>query len=109
VRFLRCIALVATTAALAACAAQPAPDHLGGPRHKGDGNVVVAESRYGHGSVAGPVRQSTNGQLQVRLPGGSWIDCGRSCADTLRRESIDFWENHGRDGQDGPGYFTWRR
>jgi hypothetical protein len=62
--------------------------NAGGP------NEVVAESRFGHGTVSGPVRGARHGR-EVRLPGGTWIDCGRSCAETLRTETVDFWENKG--------------
>jgi hypothetical protein len=55
---------------------------------------VTAESRFGHGTVSGPVRQARAGR-EVRLPGGTWIACGRSCAETLRIETVDFWENKG--------------
>jgi hypothetical protein len=58
---------------------------------------VVAESRFGHGTVSGPVRLSPNG-YEVRLPGGTWIECRRSCSETLRVESVDFWENRGAGG-----------
>jgi hypothetical protein len=59
---------------------------------------VVVESQFGHGTVSGPVRDGRHG-LEVRLPGGTWLDCARSCAETLRTESVDFWENRGA----GPG------
>lgn len=69
---------------------------------------VVAESRYGHGSVSGPVRMGRVGP-QVRLPGGNWIDCKRSCSETLRQETVDFWENAGHQRRDdGPGYLSLR-
>jgi hypothetical protein len=55
---------------------------------------VVAESRFGHGTVSGPVRLGPTG-YEVRLPGGTWIACRRSCSETLRVESVDFWENRG--------------
>lgn len=60
----------------------------------GPSGEVVAESRFGHGTVSGPVRAARHGR-EVRLPGGTWIDCGRSCAETLRTETVDFWENKG--------------
>jgi hypothetical protein len=56
---------------------------------------VVAESRFGNGSVSGPVREGRHG-LEVRLPGGTWVGCRRSCSETLRVETVDFWENDGR-------------
>ena len=75
---------------------------------------VVAESRFGNGTVAGPVRPGKFGP-QVRMPGGTWIDCRRSCSETLRVETVDFWENKGggRDRIDNEcgifGCLTWSR
>ncbi len=71
------------------------------------GDYVIAESNYGKGTVSGPIRHGQHG-LQVRLPGGSWIDCARSCSETLRRQTVDFWESNGAQAKDsGPGYFSW--
>jgi len=53
---------------------------------------VVAESRFGNGTVSGPVRRVRTG-YEVRMPGGTWIHCGRSCSETLRVETVDFWQN----------------
>src|SRR5262245_54740911 len=71
---------------------------------------VTAESRYGSQTITAPVRYGNRGRLEVRLPGGTWIECGRSCRDTLRRETIDFWQSRqGLDGSpDGPGYLRFR-
>jgi len=70
-----------------------------------DGGYVVAESWWGKGTVSGPVRRGPVG-WQVRLPGGTWIDCVRSCAQTLRQQTVDFWESNGTQAKDGgPGYF----
>jgi hypothetical protein len=114
---------IAVAALVSGCAVEAAPNGLGAHSIKGDAHDATAvksdgsvgqvsiESRYGHGSVSGPVRRGAR-NLEVRLPGGTWMDCGKSCGETLRRETVDFWENHsgGRDsGPDGPGYFTWRR
>ena len=55
-------------------------------------DYVVAESKFGRGTVSGPVRMTDQGP-QVRLHGGTWIYCRRSCSETLRVESVDFWEN----------------
>jgi hypothetical protein len=89
-----------------------APSHIetvasrsaGAPR---DGEFVTAESLYGTGTVSGPVRVGPKGRREVRMPGGTWIECGRSCSDTLRRETVDFWQSRGgrNDPVDGPGYF----
>ena len=72
---------------------------------------VTAESRYGAATITAPVREGARG-LQVQLPGGTWYDCNLSCSEKLRRETVDFWQNHnGTRGaeSDGPGYFRWRR
>ena len=85
-----------------ASSAQPRDRGYGPPR-----DYVVAESRWGKGTVSGPVRRSSTG-WQVRLPRGTWIDCVRSCSETLRRQTVDFWESQGPHARDqGPGYFQW--
>lgn len=56
-----------------------------------DKGYVVARSRHGNGSVRGSVRPSRYG-YQVRTPGGNWMNCRRSCTETLRVETVDFWE-----------------
>lgn len=67
---------------------------------------VVAESQFGNGTISGAVRHGPNG-LQVRMPRGTWIDCVRSCSDTLRRETIDFWQTHGPNAPGSArGYLT---
>jgi hypothetical protein len=66
---------------------------------KGAPGYVVAKSRFGNGRTRGRVRR-TNLGWQVQLPGGRWVDCRRSCSETLRVETIDFWEaNSGGVGQ----------
>lgn len=60
---------------------------------------VVARSRHGNGTVSGPVRMTSVGP-QVRLPGGTWEYCRRSCSETLRVETVDYWEGR-QDGQSG--------
>jgi hypothetical protein len=58
------------------------------------GDYVVAVSRHGNGSVSGPIRATSTG-YEVRLPRGTWVGCRRSCAETLRVETVDFFENDG--------------
>ncbi|MGH6816591.1 MAG: hypothetical protein ACREC6_12900 [Hyphomicrobiaceae bacterium] len=88
-------------AALLAGASVQAGSHHGqrGAKAPRGGPYVVAESRFGHGTVAGPVRRTRLG-YEVRLPGGSWIPCRRSCSETLRVETVDFFENKGKDAID---------
>lgn len=69
--------------------------YLAGPSlGKSRGDYVVAESRFGNGQVVGPVRRTSVG-WQVKTPGGSWLHCARSCSETLRVNTVDFWENQG--------------
>jgi hypothetical protein len=72
---------------------------------------VTAESRYGPQTITAPVRTTAAGRREVRLPGGTWIECRRSCTNTLRQETIDFWyirSNIDTTGDDGPGYFSFQ-
>ncbi len=92
-------------ALLAALATSAAAQDYG--RRHAHPDIVVAESRWGKGAVAGPVRRGRHG-WQVRLPRGTWIDCGKSCSETLRRQTVDFWESQGPHARDsGPSYFHW--
>jgi hypothetical protein len=94
-------------AAMAATTSAEAQGNERAPRRYPGPPFVVAESDFGNGRIAGPIRQSRHG-WQVRMPRGTWIDCVRSCADTLRRETIDFWQTHGPNAPgSGPGYFIW--
>ncbi|HMN36694.1 MAG TPA: hypothetical protein PKD49_03145 [Hyphomicrobium sp.] len=58
-----------------------------------EGDYVVAESRFGNGTITGAVRNTSLGP-QVQLPSGHWEYCRRSCSETLRVETIDFNENN---------------
>jgi len=62
-----------------------------------DRDYVVAESRFGNGKVVGAVRQTQVG-LQVRTPGGNWLDCARSCSETLRVNTVDYWQSEAGAG-----------
>lgn len=63
-------------------------------KRKPEGAVAVAVSRYGNGRVSGPVRTTRTG-YEVRKPNGTWIACRRSCSETLRVETVDFYETDG--------------
>src|SRR4029077_9156376 len=88
----------ATVALLASVAdAQPRRGIIG---------YVRADSFYGPASITGPVRVGPKGRMEVGLPGGTWIECRQSCSNTLRQETVDFWQHRDyRNGADGPGYF----
>lgn len=70
------------------------PAEAGFLRRKPEGSVAVAVSRFGNGTVSGPVRVTSTG-YEVRKPNGNWIACRRSCSETLRVETVDFYENDG--------------
>ena len=78
------------------------------PRSHARRGMVTAESHFGKGTVTGAVREGRHG-LEVQLPGGSWIGCGRNCSDMLRRQSVDFWENQANGPDKGRGYLSWGR
>ena len=93
--------VLATTLTAAGLAGIAAPAVSRRARQRGRGHRS-ASSRPRAATATGPsaVRcaRGPQGRLEVRLPGGTWIECGRSCADTLRRETVDFWRNHGGGG-----------
>jgi hypothetical protein len=60
-----------------------------------DGGSVTGCSRYGRGCVSGPTRRGRY-EREVRLPGGTWYGCRGDCRDTLRSETVDFWDEHQR-------------
>ena len=99
--------IIAATAFIAAAFNLVATSHVnaGGRFHRDIGyngleeGYVVARSRFGNGSTSGPVRMTDLGP-QVRLPGGTWEYCRRSCSETLRVETVDIWEGR-NDGQVG--------
>lgn len=64
---------------------------------------VTAEKTLGSGTVTAPVRPGRWGD-QVRLPGGTWVDCVYSCEGTLRHETVDFWDDMSHRTY-SPGYF----
>lgn len=88
-------AVLVGAAGLAIAATAAEAGRLGISRDYGyDGieeGFVVAKSRFGNGTVSGPVRETRVGP-QVRLPGGTWEYCRRSCSETLRVETVDIWE-----------------
>jgi hypothetical protein len=104
------VAATAILGLLVATLALPgAAEAWGRKRERLDSGYVTAESRYGGGTVTAPARLGPNGRPQIRLPGGTWIDCRQTCSDTLRRETVDFWQSRDTYGPDGPGYlhFSW--
>ena len=54
-------------------------------------SYITVQSKYGNGTISAPVRSAQYG-WQVRLPGGVWIYCELNCFQTLRDETVDFYE-----------------
>lgn len=54
-------------------------------------STVTAVSIVTSATITAPVRTGRWGQ-EVRLPGGTWIDCRQDCRETLRQNTVDFWE-----------------
>jgi len=78
--------------------ADRAPPAVAEPRHTGkskrsgpDDRSVTACSRHGNGCYTAVVRRGPLGP-QMRLKGGTWIDCRGDCRETLREETVDFWD-----------------
>ncbi len=102
------LAIFPVVATLFAMATAVPSDATGIHRLRSDyqpGEVIVAQSRFGNGSIKSVVRPGRWG-WQVRLPGGAWTDCRRSCEETLRVKTVDFYEGNSID--DG-GYGTLQR
>ncbi|MEQ1694274.1 MAG: hypothetical protein ABL901_00395 [Hyphomicrobiaceae bacterium] len=72
-------------------AAARSPVRDGPSAGRGAHSSVTECSRYGNGCYTAPVRHGRFG-LEMRLKGGTWIDCRGSCRDTLREETVDFWD-----------------
>jgi hypothetical protein len=75
--------------------------------HYKPGEVITAYSQFGNGSIQSVVRPARYG-WQVRLPGGAWTDCRRSCEETLRVQTIDIYGDNDNTLSSG-GYGTLTR
>jgi len=86
---LRILDLLAALVALPAAAALITLTAEARPQRQ-PGTVSVC-SLYGKGCITAPVRPGQY-DYEVRLPGRVWISCARDCKQTLREQSIDFFE-----------------
>src|SRR6188768_1726927 len=95
----RMLAVIPVVAALAAAHTAPAEAsgiHRLRSNYK-QGEVITAESRFGNGAISSVVRRGRWG-WQVRMPSsGNWTDCRRSCEETLRVKTVDFYEGNSID------------
>lgn len=53
--------------------------------------IVTACSKHGNGCYSAPLRETKLGP-QMRLKGGTWVYCRGDCRDSLREDTVDFWE-----------------
>ena len=83
--------LKAATLILLASATMLLPVAAEARREKDTGSGVTACSRYGKGCISAATRRGSV-EREVRLPGGTWIGCKLDCRETLREESVDFFE-----------------
>jgi hypothetical protein len=94
------VALSVATAAEARCRGHHCRTH-DEPGYR----YIYVESNYGSRRAVAPVRQGPMGE-QVRLPGGAWIDCEITCEYTLRRTTVDFWEDQ-QNRSTSPNYLRY--
>ena len=62
---------------------------------------VVAKSNFSDKLAVRAKREVLRGEVaywQVETPGGAWLDCAGDCAETYRREVLDFWETQSEGG-----------
>jgi hypothetical protein len=81
------ILVCAAAAPLAGADARQAPSKSGGKER-----IIKACSKYGSQCVTARVRETRLGP-QYLSPGGNWIWCEYGCRETLRRHTVDFWED----------------
>jgi hypothetical protein len=54
--------------------------------------VTAVSAFYGEAKkISAPTRPGQWGR-EVRLPGGTWLDCAGDCRQTLADATIDFWD-----------------
>jgi hypothetical protein len=91
-KLLAAIPIAAAFAAFIA-ASMPSPSEAGLRRLRSaytPGEVITAYSRFGNGSISSVVRPGRTG-WEVKLPGGAWTGCRRSCEETLRVQTVDIF------------------
>jgi hypothetical protein len=61
----------------------------------GESKIEVADPKGSAAKVVFRIRTVRGGGFtteQVELPGGTWIDCNGDCRDTVRKATVDFWD-----------------
>lgn len=80
----------------------PAPVSAKSYKHGGYDRIKIVSRFSPNKYIIAPVRPGRYGDLQVKLPTGSWIDCERNCRWTVQKKYLDFWEY--QQAPFGPGY-----
>jgi hypothetical protein len=83
INVIKALALSAVAAAAFALPAQAVEGRMG--------QVNSCSKLHAGKCATGSVRTTTLGK-QVRLPGGTWVDCAGDCQDKLRVKTVDFWK-----------------
>lgn len=60
--------------------------------------LVTACSWYGHGTCYTAALRNGRYGKQLVLRNGTKVDCGRDCVNTLREETVDFWDTQRENG-----------
>jgi hypothetical protein len=103
------LAAVAAAAAFTTAIPPAADAHIGRLRSNyKQGEVITAYSRFGNGQISSVVRRAPKWGWQVQLPRGGWVDCRRSCEETLRVQTVDFFGDND-NSISGGGYGTLQR
>ncbi len=92
----------AICAAAAGLVVMAAASSAADAQSKRRGNVVgyvTTCSTYGNGCSSAPVRRGRHG-YEIRLKGGTWVSCRRNCRNSLREETVDFWETQRENQRD---------
>ena len=66
--------------------------------------TITAWSQDGDRGVRTPVRRDRFGALEVYVPNWGWEPCGPTCAYTVQKYGLDFWEAQSDDL--GVGYLS---
>ena len=61
---------------------------------------VTVKSHYSNGTVVAASRKRGN-HYEVRLPGGSWLDCAGDCREEYRRKWLDLRETRNERSSGG--------
>lgn len=87
-------------AALVVTAFMSVPPICAQEREQIKNGIVTACSKYSNGCYSAPLRETRLGP-QMRLKGGTWVYCRGDCRDSLREDTVDFWETLRERSGDG--------